>query len=75
MTLGARLKRLERGGGKPDHGPWAIVREVVQPSAMGPELVALILRPRLGRDAVQIDRAPAETEPDLRARLAVMCAP
>ena len=45
MTLRKRLARLERAAAKPASGPFVIVREIVQPSATGPELVALMQRP------------------------------
>jgi len=55
--------------------PFAIVREIVQPSVTGPELVAMMLRPLRGGDAVQINRAPGETEGDTRKRFTAMCSP
>lgn len=68
MTLKKRLDRLEGATVKAETGPSAIVRQFVQPSATGPELVAMMLRPLHCGDAVQIDRAPGETESELRAR-------
>ena len=62
MTLGKRLDRLEGATVKPETGPCVIVRNIVQPSATGPELVAMMLRPLHGGDAVQSDCAPGETE-------------
>ena len=69
MTLKKRLDRLEGATVKPETAPSAIVREIVQPSANGPQLVAMMLRPLHCGDAVQIDRAPSETKTELRARL------
>ncbi len=70
MTLKKRLDRLEGAAAKPASGPRAIVRAIVQPSATGPELAGLMLRPPDGGSAVQIDRAPGESEAELRARFA-----
>ncbi len=72
MTLQKRIDRLEGATAKPASGPCAIVREIMQPSATGPELVALMLRPFDG-GAVQIDRTPGEDETAFRARFAAIC--
>jgi hypothetical protein len=72
VTLRKRIDRLEGATAKPLGGPSAIVREIVQPSATGPQLVALMLRP-LDGGGVQIDRNPSEDETALRARFAAMC--
>ncbi len=45
MTLKKRLDRLEGAPVKPEARVCAIVRKIVQPSATGPELVGLMLRP------------------------------
>jgi len=74
LTLRKRLDRLEGAALKPASWPCAIVREIVQPSATGPELVALMLRPLHGGDTVQIDCNPGEDETALRERFAAMCA-
>jgi hypothetical protein len=66
MTLRKRLDKLDAARGKAS-GPVAVLRAIIQPSATGPELVALMLRPFHG-GAVQIDRLPGESETDLRAR-------
>jgi hypothetical protein len=70
VTLKKRLDLLEGATAKPETEPCAIVREIVQPSATRPELVAMMLRPLHGGDVVQIDRDPCETE--LSARFAAM---
>ena len=75
MTLKKRLDRLEGATAKPQTMPCAIVREVVQPGATGPELVAMMLRPLHGGGAARIDRTPGETEADLRSRFAAMRGP
>ena len=75
MTLRKRLDRLEGATPKPETEICAIIREIVQPSATGPELVAIMLRPLHGGDAVQIARAPGETEAETRTRFAAMCSP
>jgi len=68
MTLKKRLDRLEGITVKAETEIRAIVRQIVQPSATGPELVGMMLRPLHGGDVVRIDRAPGETESELRAR-------
>lgn len=68
MTLKKRLDRLEGATMKAETEIRAIVRQIAQPSATGPELVAMMLRPLHCGDAVQIDRAPGETESELRSR-------
>lgn len=73
MTLKKRLDRLEGATVTPASEPRAIVREIVQPSTTGPELVGLILRPLHAGEAVRIYRAPSESEAKLRARFAAMC--
>jgi hypothetical protein len=73
MTLKKRLDRLEGATEKPETEPCAIVREIVQPSATGPELVAMMLRPLNGGEVMQTVRAPGETESDTRTRFAAMC--
>jgi len=55
MTLKKRLDRLEGATVKPETGPSAIVRQIVQPSATGPELVGLMLRPLHDGRAGQMD--------------------
>lgn len=71
MTLRKRLDKLDAALGKVN-GPVAVVRAIMQPSASGPELVALMLRMFHG-DAVQIDRLPGESESDLRAQFEKVC--
>jgi len=73
VTLKKRIDRLEGATAKPETEPCAIVREIVQPSATGPELVAMMLRPLNGGEVVQTARAPGETESDTRTRFAAMC--
>lgn len=75
MTLKKRIDRLEGATAKPETEPCAIVREIVQPSATGPELVAMMLRPLNGGEVVQTARAPGETGADTRKRFAAMCSP
>jgi hypothetical protein len=74
VTLQKRIDPLEGATAKPASGPCAIVRAIVQPSATGPELVALMLRPLDGGGMVYIDRNPDEDETALRKRFATMCA-
>lgn len=75
MTLKRRIRRLEGGTAQPGDMPSAFVLEFMKPSASGPELVGLMLRPLRGGDVVQIDRQPGETETALRARFEAECAP
>jgi len=73
MTLRKRLDRLEGATAKPETEPCAIIRKIVRPSATGPELVAMMLRPLHGGDVMQTDRAPGETEAETRTQFAAMC--
>ena len=75
MTLQKRLDRMEGAAVKPEAEPCAIIREIVQPSANGPELVGMMLRPLPDGDAMQIDRAPGETEAEARTRFAAIFSP
>jgi len=75
VTLKKRLDRLEGATVKAESEPCAIFREIVQPSATGPELVAMMLRPLNGGEVVQTARAPGETESDTHKRFAAMCNP
>lgn len=68
MNLRQRLDRLEGATVKAQTAPIAIVREIVKPSATGPELVGLMLRPLHCGETVQINRAPDETEAEMRVR-------
>jgi len=72
MTLRKRINRLEGATVKPVHGLCAITREIMQPSACGPELVAVMKCPLYGGDAARIDRSPGEGEAAFRARFAGM---
>jgi hypothetical protein len=73
VTLRKRLDRLEGATAKPASGPCAIVREIMQPSATGPELVALMLRALDGGGVVHIDHNPGEDKTGFRARFAAKC--
>ena len=73
MTLKKRLDRLEGATAKLAGQPCAVNREIVQPSATGPELLALMLRPPHAGNAVRTDRATGESDAVLRARFATMC--
>ena len=75
MTLQRRIQRLEGTTAQPGDLPSAVVLEFMQPSASGPELVGLMLRPLRGGDVTQIDREPEESEAALRARFEAACAP
>ena len=75
MTLRRRIQRLEGTTAQPGDMPSAFVVEFMQPSASGPELVGLMLRPLHGGEVVQIDRQAGESEADLRARSEAECAP
>ena len=73
MTLQRRIRRLEGTAAEPGDMPSAVVLEFMQPSASGPELVGLMLRPLHGGDVMQIDREPGESEAALRARFEAEC--
>ncbi len=72
MTLRKRLDKLDAARGKPSGWPIAVVRTILQPSATGPELVALMLRPFHGH-ALRIDRDSGEVETAFRARFQKAC--
>lgn len=74
MGIQRRLERLEAATAKPKKTPVAVVRTIMQPSASGPELVALMLRPLHGGKVVQLDRNPREDENAFRARFDAACA-
>lgn len=73
MTLCKRLEKLEAATTKPTGWPVTVLHEIMQPSASGPKLVGLMLRPSQGRDAVQIDRKHGEGEAAFRARFEADC--
>lgn len=73
MTLKRRIERLEGTTAQPENWPSAILHQIMQPSASGPELAGLMLRPILGGDVVRIDREPGETETAFRARFEAEC--
>jgi len=73
LTLKKRLDRLEAATAKSASESRATIHAIVQPSATGPELAGLMLRPPDGGNAVRTDRATGESDAVLRARFAEMC--
>ena len=74
MTLRKRIDRLEGATMQPGNMPSSILYEIVKPSASGPEIVGLTLRPLHCGDIVKLGREPGEDENAFRARFDAACA-